>query len=164
MKNITNFSEALRNARKEIYTNGEDMAHEIGWSEKTYRQYEKDDKLLPPPDIALKICKILNRPSLFINYLNQLFEEEGYAAMDLKWFLPLFNTFQDLREAVLTTIKEIRDVTNLEHTIIDISLDGKISNTEKADIYNYLREVNDLIDALMHLKLHLEQELQNETS
>lgn len=159
MKKITCFADALRNARKEKYTNGEDMAREIGWSEKTYRQYEKEDSMLPPPEMALKICKILDNPSLFINYLHQLFCEEDYFPFDLKWLLPLTNNFIDLREAVLTTIKEIRDVTNMEHTIIDISLDGKITNQEKEDTNTYLKEINDLINALIKLKSHLEQEV-----
>lgn len=158
MKKITCFSEALRIARKKIYTNGEDMAREIGWREKTYRQYEKDNSILPPPEVALKICKILNDSSLFINYLYQLFSEEEYFPLDLKWFLPLTSNFTDLREAVLTTIKEIRDVTNMEHTIIDISLDDKISNKEKEDTNKYISELEDLIDALMQLKSHLERE------
>lgn len=161
MNNITGFAAALRKARKEKYTNGEDMAQEIGWSEKTYRQYEKDEAVLPPPEIALKICQILDKPSLFINYLNQLFSEENYTPFDLKWFLPLTDDFQDLRREVLTTIKEIRDVVNLEHTIIDISLDGEISPQEIEKTSTYLKEVNDLIEALMQLKTHLEKELAN---
>lgn len=161
MQKITSFSQALRKARKEVFTNGEDMALAIGWSEKTYRQYEKDVSLLPPPEIALKMCQILNKPSLFINYLHQLFAEQNYYPFDLKWFSPLSDENQDLRKEVLTTIKEIRDVINLEHTIIDISLDGTITHKESQKTTNYLKEVNDLIEALMRLKTHLEKDLIN---
>lgn len=159
MKKITSFAKALRNARKEVYTNGEDMAYEIGWSEKTYRQYEKDDATLPPPDVALLICQVLNKPSLFINYLHQLFTEQDYYPLDLNWFSPGADEIQDLRREVLTTIKEIRDVVNLEHTIIDISLDGEVTDKESQKTSDYLQEVNELIQALIQLKIHLEEEL-----
>ncbi|MFW5972080.1 MAG: helix-turn-helix domain-containing protein [Bacillota bacterium] len=161
MKNVTTFQNALRNSRKEIYTNGEEMAEKIGCSEKTYRQYEKENSILPPPEIALRICQTLDNPSLFINYLHQLFTEQDYYPIDLQWFLPLTEKSPDLRKEVLTTIKEIRDVVNLEHTIIDISIDGKISSTENKVAIEYLKEVDDLINALIQLKTRIREEINN---
>ncbi|AZO94559.1 helix-turn-helix transcriptional regulator [Halocella sp. SP3-1] len=159
MKKITVFPEALRKARKEKFTNASDIALKVGCSEKTYRQYEKDNAPLPPAEIVLTICNVLDNKSLFVSYLYQLFSEQNYSPFELKWFFPLMDDFHDLRREVLTTIKEIRDVVNLEHTIIDISLDGEIIEQEIENTSNYLKEVNDLIDALMQLKTHLEKEI-----
>lgn len=112
-------------------------------SVESLRAYELG-KRIPPDKVVLKMIEIYNATYLAYQHLKTSVEVG-------KKYLPDFEV-KSLPIAILTLQKEIKDFYKIEDRLIEIGADGIVDESELNDYHSILKELNDIVEAIISLK------------
>ena len=112
-------------------------------SVESLRAYEAG-KRVPPDRIVIKMIEIYNA-----NYL--AYQHLKTSAEVGQKYLPEIE-IKTLPIAILKLQKEVKDFINCENRMIEIASDGIIHQDEVSDWNKILKELNDILEAIMALK------------
>lgn len=107
------------------------------------RAYE-GGKRIPPDKVVIKMIEIYDTQYLAYQYLKTR-DEVG------REYLPSI-VIKELPSAILKLQKEINDFLKLEDTMINIGCDGKIKEEEIPKWNEIIKELDDVVEAIMSLK------------
>ncbi|MBS6501851.1 MAG: helix-turn-helix transcriptional regulator [Clostridium sp.] len=130
-------------ARETTGLTQEKASERLDISVDSLRAYE-GDKRIPPDRIVIKMIEIYNTQYLAYQHLK---------TSDLvgKSYLPNIE-IKELPIAILRLQKEVSDFIKLKDEMIDITCDGIIDNDEKPRWEKIIKELDDVVDAIMALK------------
>lgn len=121
----------------------EKAAELIDISVESIRAYETGRRT-PPGRAVIKMIEIYNSPYLALQHLKSS-DEVGQC------YMPNVE-LKDLPTAVLRLQKEVNDFLKCRDEIIDITCDGVISEDEQERWNQVLKEMDDVITAIMSVK------------
>lgn len=107
------------------------------------RAYE-GGKRIPPDHVVIKMIEIYDTQYLAYQHLKT-------SAEVGKKYLPNIE-IRELPIAILRLQKEVSDVIKLKDEMIDITCDGIVDNTEKPRWGIIMKELDDVLEAIMSLK------------
>jgi len=115
----------------------------MGISKRSLIAYEVYERV-PSDEMVHRMIKVYNTKYLAYLHLKQ--------NSDLGRYLPELN-FGELSQCVLRLQKEIRDVNRMSDRIVDISMDGYVSEIESRDWLKILKELDEMAGAAWTLTL-----------
>lgn len=121
----------------------EKAAELIDVSVESLRAYETGRRI-PPGRIVVKMIEIYNAHYLGVQHLKNS-DEVGQA------YLPEIE-LKDLPTAILRLQKELSDFLKCRDEILDITCDGIISEDEKERWARVMKEMDDVVTAIMSVK------------
>ncbi len=129
-------------ARESAGMTQERAAERIDVSVESLRAYESGRRI-PPGDVVIRMVDIYDARYLAYQHLKA--EEVG------RRFLPKVE-FRDLPSAILRLQKEVNDFLKRRDQLIDIASDGIISADERPAFDEIMKELDDIVAAIMSLE------------
>ncbi len=130
-------------ARESAGLTQEKAAELLDISVESIRAYE-GFKRIPPNKIVVNMIEIYDSRYLAYQHLK-------YSNEELYNFIPSIDV-KDLPSAMLKLYKEVTDFIKVRDEMIDITSDGVIDEKEKPRFDSILKELDDIVDAIMSLK------------
>lgn len=130
-------------AREATGLTQEKASEHLDISVDSLRAYE-GDKRIPPDRVVIKMIEVYNTQYLAYQHLKTA-DEVG------RIYLPNIE-IKELPTAILRLQKEVSDFLKLKDEMIDITYDGIIDEEEKPRWEAIMKELNDIVDAIMSLK------------
>lgn len=129
-------------ARESTGLTQEKASDHLDISVDSLRAYE-GGKRIPPDRVVIKMIEIYDTQYLAYQHLKTY--EVG------RTYLPNIE-IRDLPVAILKLQKEVSDFLKLENEMIDITYDGVIDEEERPRWEVIMKELNDVVDAIMTLR------------
>lgn len=130
-------------ARESSGITQEKAAELIDISVESVRMYESG-KRVPPDKVVIKMIEIYGTNYLAYQHLKTS-AEVGQA------YMPTIE-LKDLPTAILRLQKEVSDFINLKGELINITCDGIITEEERPMFERILKELDDIVSAIMSVK------------
>lgn len=130
-------------ARESSGITQEKAAELLDISVESIRAYE-GFKRIPPNKVVVKMIEIYD--SRFLAYQHIKNNSE-----DLQHYIPNIN-IKDLPTAILRLQKEVTDFIKVRDELVDITCDGIIDESERTRYNKILKELDDVVEAIMSLK------------
>lgn len=115
----------------------------IDVSVESLRAYE-GDRRTPPDNVVIRMIEIYNTQYLAYQHLKT-------SAEIGRKYLPNID-LKDLPSAILRLQKEVSDFLKVRDELVDITCDGVISPEERPRYDRILKELDDIVEAIMALK------------
>lgn len=133
-----------KQARKEAGFTLEDAAWRLNIAPRTLAKYEAGD-LRVPPDTVCKMAELYCKPELPLLHCAQ------HCAIG-RLYHPVIEP-GNIATGTLALLKELKDVNERVHALINIAADGHISPEEAEEFEAILKELLELRDAIQRIKL-----------
>lgn len=133
----------LAKVRNDLGWSQERAAFEAGIGRRTLTRYEIAPQSAQP-DKIMRLAEAYNNPEILEWYCTEVCEIGSIYHCKMQ--------VNDLSSAVLTLLKEMNDVQDLQGKLISISCDGKIDKNEIPDMEHIMEEIEQLESALHALK------------
>lgn len=130
-------------ARESTGLTQEKASEHLDISVDSLRAYE-GGKRIPPDHVVIKMIEIYNTQYLAYQHLKTA-DEVG------RTYLPNIE-IRELPSAILRLQKEVTDFLKVKDEMIEITCDGIIDKEEKPRWDAIMKELNDIMDAIMSLK------------
>lgn len=130
-------------ARESAGITQEKAAELLDISVESIRAYE-GFKRIPPNKVVVKMIEIYDSRFLAYQHIKN-------SSEDLQEYIPNIN-IKDLPTAILRLQKEVTDFIKVRDELVDITCDGIIDDTEKPRYNKILKELDDIVEAIMSLK------------
>lgn len=130
-------------AREATGLTQEKASEHLDISVDSLRAYE-GDKRIPPDRVVIKMIEVYNTQYLAYQHLKTA-DEVG------RTYLPNIE-IRELPAAILRLQKEVTDFLKVKDEMIEITCDGIIDEKEKPRWEAIMKELNDIVDAIMSLK------------
>lgn len=130
-------------ARETTGLTQEKASEHLDISVDSLRAYE-GGKRIPPDHVVIKMIEIYNTQYLAYQHLKTA-DEVG------RTYLPNIE-IRELPSAILRLQKEVTDFLKVKDEMIEITCDGIIDKEEKPRWDAIMKELNDIMDAIMSLK------------
>lgn len=130
-------------ARESTGLTQEKASEHLDISVDSLRAYE-GGKRIPPDHVVIKMIEIYNTQYLAYQHLKTS-DEVG------RTYLPNIE-IRELPSAILRLQKEVTDFLKVKDEMIEITCDGIIDKEEKPRWDAIMKELNDIMDAIMSLK------------
>lgn len=130
-------------AREATGLTQEKASEHLDISVDSLRAYE-GGKRIPPDHVVIKMIEIYNTQYLAYQHLKTA-DEVG------RTYLPNIE-IRELPSAILRLQKEVTDFLKVKDEMIEITCDGIIDKEEKPRWDAIMKELNDIMDAIMSLK------------
>lgn len=130
-------------ARESTGLTQEKASEHLDISVDSLRAYE-GGKRIPPDHVVIKMIEIYNTQYLAYQHLKTA-DEVG------RTYLPNIE-IRELPSAILRLQKEVTDFLKVKDEMIEITCDGIIDKEEKPRWDAIMKELNDIMDAIMTLK------------
>ena len=127
-----------KNARRNAGLTQEQAAEQLYISVRSLAEYEAG-RIIPPDDVVCRMVEAYDAKHLAYLHLKNS-TEVGQR------FLPDLHIL-DLPRSVLRLQKEVRDVTDIHHHIVDIACDGLIEDHEHDTWVNIEKELLEMVGA-----------------
>lgn len=131
-------------ARESVGLTQEKAAERIGVSIESIRMYE-GGKRIPPDDVVFRMIDIYNTQYLAYQHLRE-------NVITASAVMPMNIKVTDLPQAILRIQKEITDFLQIRDEMISITYDGIISADERPRWNVIVKELNDIMEAIMSLR------------
>jgi len=127
-----------KNARRAAGLTQEQAAEQLFISVRSLVDYESG-KTLPPDDVVCRMVEVYgSKPLAYLHLKNST--EVG------RRFLPELNIL-DLPRSVLKLQKEVKDITDIQHQMVDVACDGVVDSHEKETWSNIEKELMEMVGA-----------------
>lgn len=146
------FSALLLEARKRKFPSREAAEEYLPVCSRALFDYETGKKI-PAAETVLAISEALGEPLLRRIYcinVCPIGRKQNYTV----------DKPEDLAKAALRLLKELQDVVNRQQSFINISVDNKIHDHERAEYLEFMKELKELKQAVEALELWTEAELE----
>lgn len=130
-------------ARESAGLTQEKSAELMNISVDSLRAYE-GDRRVPPDPVVIKMIEIYNTQYLAYQHLKTSAEVGRKYLPDI--------VIKDLSTAILNLQTQIDDYVSCEKLLVKIGSDGKVSDDEVCDFKNIMKELDDIVEAIMSLK------------
>lgn len=127
-----------KNARKVAGLTQEQAAEQLYISVRSLAEYEAG-RTMPPDDVVCRMVEVYrSKPLAYLHLKNST--EVG------RRFLPELNIL-DLPRSVLKLQKEVKDITDIQHQMVDVACDGVVDSHEKETWSNIEKELMEMVGA-----------------
>ena len=130
-------------ARESAGITQEKAAELLDISVESMRAYE-GFKRIPPNKVVVGMIEIYDSRYLAYQHIKN-------ASEDLQGYIPNID-IKDLPSAILKLQKEVTDFIKVRDELIDITCDGVIDNEERPRYDIIMKELDDIVTAIMSLK------------
>lgn len=130
-------------ARESVGITQEKAAELLDISVESIRAYE-GFKRIPPNKVVVGMIEIYDSRFLAYQHIKN-------ASEDLQDYIPNIN-IKDLPSAILRLQKEVSDFIKVKDDLIDITCDGVIDSEERPRYDRIVKELDDIVEAIMSLK------------
>ena len=127
-----------KTARRAAGLTQEQAAEQLYISVRSLAEYEAG-RTTPPDDVACRMIDVYGDRSLAYMHLKQS-TEVG------RRFLPDLHIL-DLPRSVLKLQKEVKDITDINHQMIDVACDGVVDTHEQETWQNVIKELMEMVAA-----------------
>lgn len=127
-----------KSARRNAGMTQEQAAEQLYVSVRSLAEYEAG-RTTPPDDVACRMIDVYGDRSLAYMHLKQS-TEVG------RRFLPDLHIL-DLPRSVLKLQKEVKDITDINHQMIDVACDGVVDTHEQETWQNVIKELMEMVAA-----------------
>lgn len=130
-------------ARESAGITQEKAAELLDISVESIRAYE-GFKRIPPNKVVIRMIEIYDSRYLAYQHIKN-------ASEDLQDYIPNID-IKDLPSAILKLQKEVTDFIKVRDELVDITCDGVIDSEEKPRYDKIMKELDDIVNAIMSLK------------
>lgn len=127
-----------KNARRAAGLTQEQAAEQLYVSTRSLAEYEAG-RTIPPCDVVCRMVEVYKAKHLAYLHLKQS-TEVG------RRFLPDLHIL-DLPRSVLKLQKEVKDVTDINHHMVDVACDGTVDERERGEWRDIEKELLEMIGA-----------------